>query len=655
MNKKLTIAGLALLLAAGFTPAQASKEAPASSVRHNHYKAVNGNERVKTLYKGPMTPAKGVAAIQELESEMTVDSLLNAFSFYTEDAQPFVYKASINQLAMIHRGAQDKTTNPGTTSDKDDIYITASPDWGTTWPTHYGPMRQDASNLGARYPSMYISTANGATDPTYFFSAPLVTNPNAGTNEWAWGSVLQGLYEVSQGTWFAAPVGPITANGGQYEWGTDCKMTSIDDNRVIAVGTVTRLANPASENNAFATRVTDIDNPNLFDDPVIPNAWRSDQFVEPTNVANPASRTSLMSGIDHDGENIYFGVAGVFKENNTQQLFLPAVSKSSDNGKTWSDFEVFPQSIILDYNSALGGIEDSLSLSVPSGFVVLGQDRYSFATNVSFVPTSDPTNRQSHIVEIYKENGSWGLRKVADHSGFALRFFADETNPTTLSDSQMGIELQMSKSVDGTKLVMKWIDVLTFTVAGADQNSNDLFISARDINGGWSAEPANITNSLMVDKITWLPNLVPNDLMDIPILMIRSKATPEETDEVTANVTIQLRIVGRTQYINIAKFDAAALVGVNDPVETASPLLGLATPNPASNSARIDFSLPASGHASLDLYNAMGQKVLSLFDGQAQAGTNRVDVNTQNLPAGAYYYKLNWNGKTETHMLNVVR
>ncbi len=656
MKKKLTLAGLALLLAAGVTPAQAGKEAAASSLRPHHYKAVAGNERVHTLYRGPVMPTKGMAAIQELKSEQTVDSLLNAFSFYTEDAQPFVYKSSINQLAMIHRGAQDRTANPGTDSDKDDLYITVSPDWGATWPARYGPLRQDATSLGARYPSMYIATAGGTTDPTYFFSAPLVTNPNAGANEWAWGSVLQGLYDAVQDIWFAAPVGPISANGGQYEWGTDCKMTSIDDMKVILVGTVTRLANPASENNAFGVRIIDLDNTNLFEDPFIPDAWRSDQFIEPANVSNPSARSSLMTGLDNDGQNIYFAASGIFKDNNSAQLFLPAISKSSDNGATWSEFDRFPESLILDYNTSFNGVVDSLSLNIPSGFVALGPDRYSLITTVSFVPANDMANRQTHIIEIYKENGSWGFRKLADHSGTIPALFADEATPNTPTGSQVGEELQLVRSVDGTKLLVKWIDFVTYTVDGTDVNSNDVFVMARDINGSWSSEPTNLTNSLMFDKITWLPNYVPNDLMDIPLLTIRSKPTPaEEADQLTANITAQRQIVGRTQYINIAKFDAAALVGVNDPVETASPLLGLASPNPASNSARIDFTLPAGGHASVDLYNAMGQKVLSLFDGQAHAGTNRVDVHTQSLPTGSYYYKLNWNGKTETRMLNVVR
>src|SRR5690606_343895 len=96
----------------------------------------------------------------------------------SEDAQPFVYEPETETLAMIHRGSSDLTTTPGAPSDKDNIYITASQDWGMTWPTKYGPLRPEGTTLGARYPSLYMTNPS-ETGLTFLYSFPLVVNPGA--------------------------------------------------------------------------------------------------------------------------------------------------------------------------------------------------------------------------------------------------------------------------------------------------------------------------------------------------------------------------------------------------------------------------------------------------------------------------------------------
>lgn len=136
------------------------------------------------------------------------------------------------------------------------------------------------------------------------------------------------------------------------------------------------------------------------------------------------------------------------------------------------------------------------------------------------------------------------------------------------------------------------------------------------------------------------------------------QASAKRKSDMTAAETInEMRTyTSSPQYIMYTTFNAGIAVSVNEPSENgAARLLGSALPNPTSGVARIDVSLPTSGHAIIDLYNAVGQKVLSLFNGSVPAGITRVEVNTQNLPAGAYYYKLNWNNITETQILNVVR
>ena len=117
----------------------------------------------------------------------------------------------------------------------------------------------------------------------------------------------------------------------------------------------------------------------------------------------------------------------------------------------------------------------------------------------------------------------------------------------------------------------------------------------------------------------------------------------------------------------------AAVHDANNPVPVRNPTLqtpkGLVTsvletlpfalneisPNPANEFAAINFIMDYDATISVNIHNTMGQIVKSVFNGQAQAGQNTINVITSDLPAGAYYYSINVNGKSQTKLLNVIR
>ena len=47
-----------------------------------------------------------------------------------------------------------------------------------------------------------------------------------------------------------------------------------------------------------------------------------------------------------------------------------------------------------------------------------------------------------------------------------------------------------------------------------------------------------------------------------------------------------------------------------------------------------------AGDASLTVYNALGQTVATLVNGQMNAGRHTVNFNAANLPSGLYFYRL---------------
>ena len=64
-------------------------------------------------------------------------------------------------------------------------------------------------------------------------------------------------------------------------------------------------------------------------------------------------------------------------------------------------------------------------------------------------------------------------------------------------------------------------------------------------------------------------------------------------------------------------------------------------PNPFNPSTTIQFTLGNDGMTSLQVYNMLGQKVETLFNGNAEAGKlYQVTLDASNLPSGVYFYRL---------------
>ncbi len=84
--------------------------------------------------------------------------------------------------------------------------------------------------------------------------------------------------------------------------------------------------------------------------------------------------------------------------------------------------------------------------------------------------------------------------------------------------------------------------------------------------------------------------------------------------------------------------------------------LGQNYPNPANTgSTRIDFSLDKAAAVSMDLRDISGKLVQTLVNGNMAQGIHHVDVNTENLGAGVYFYTLTTGKATSTKRMTVVR
>lgn len=70
-------------------------------------------------------------------------------------------------------------------------------------------------------------------------------------------------------------------------------------------------------------------------------------------------------------------------------------------------------------------------------------------------------------------------------------------------------------------------------------------------------------------------------------------------------------------------------------------------PNPFNNSTTINYRLAVGSYVELSIFNILGQKVKTLFNGRKAAGFHSIEWDATNFSSGLYYYQL----KTDTGML----
>jgi hypothetical protein len=83
--------------------------------------------------------------------------------------------------------------------------------------------------------------------------------------------------------------------------------------------------------------------------------------------------------------------------------------------------------------------------------------------------------------------------------------------------------------------------------------------------------------------------------------------------------------------------------------------LMMVKPNPGSEKLEIEVNLAEKESAELYISNLLGERVLTLLDGQHEMGKSTFAVGTNDLPAGAYYITIKTATQIETKVIQIVK
>jgi len=78
-------------------------------------------------------------------------------------------------------------------------------------------------------------------------------------------------------------------------------------------------------------------------------------------------------------------------------------------------------------------------------------------------------------------------------------------------------------------------------------------------------------------------------------------------------------------------------------------------PNPFNPTTTIKYGLPKNSYVTIELFNMLGQKVLSLVDEEKNAGYHSVSVDATNLASGVYLYRIQAEQFVQTRKMLLIR
>ena len=208
------------------------------------------------------------------------------------------------------------------------------------------------------------------------------------------------------------------------------------------------------------------------------------------------------------------------------------------------------------------------------------------------------------------------------------------------------------------------VDSFTYTVeddSGAVSNTADVLVTVNPQNDAPRINanfPSNITISPDIYFVFWLDSCVTDIDNDVSAL----SWTVFDTSEVSAIISESTHLCSIFVNTNNAPLADTLQFVVNDGLlsDTTDMFISIVLddilfendkqpkqyalnqnyPNPFNPLTTIGYSLPKASHVRLELFDLLGQKIMTLVNTSELAGYHEVKLNAHNLTSGIYLYKI---------------
>ncbi len=566
-------------------------------------------------------------ATKGVVSSTTIGYSNNVYTMLVEQQTCLTVNEDIGVIQFFHRA---KVGDHGAVS-SGDMMSTRSTDGGVTWNTQMVMNNTSGHNL--RYPSGVIYNPAGNTNPNNAFTAYCgPVSDGAGWQETFMGSMQLDSTNVSNnlipsyGALIRRGVqatnnGIIHAMGSSYE---SSPVYALDTNYLLT-GTFN------TTNNNFDWTLTKF----------TPN------FVADTDGSDFAYVWNFNTAWSTDGTIGYYWTIGRDSSNDTRS-YMPIVWKTVNGGTSWSKMPVFNfsnLSVITDMLQPMKGVTPATSRPMFSssldGVVDANGDLHLMALVKAASSDNDDSLGYSYYVangdfsnpifDVYTTSTGWDARHLGD-----IYTIAVPGSEGGYGDIGWNLRLQAGKTSDGTKVFASWTDSDTSIAptgsAGLLLNMfPDIYVAGWDIISGKQTVATNFTSGTSIYGdcfFQYMSDIIMSDNGTYTIPMTEIDKDVDPINPITHN------------YISGITFSEADFV-VNPGFKTTIDNIASVSqnrPNPFNGNTQIDVNLSKSTNMSISIINITGQKVYEMNYGTQSAGTHTIQLNSDNLASGIYFY-----------------
>ena len=568
----------------------------------------------KTFQKAPVIMNEPVVQVKSTGNSfgtmaanyILADSMANAYGPLQSGINPIAYDPMSNVLACVFRW------NSGISSGE--LWYTYSTDLGNTYTKSPNNINGTTTNVAARYPSMFISNPTGGdiNATLGLFTWPELTPT-------AFGFLGYGAdLPLGAGSTFAAiDEGPPTYSSAVIPFGSDI------NNWLLWASTTT--------DNASLTLFRTEDFGTI--EKSTPPTWDDAHFQSGT--------TFEVGGDAHNGD-LYYAVLGtVVSPNPNASGVFPAYSKSTDNGATWSDwniadFRTIPE--LSNYEEIWDWIGPDAFYRVTGDMIVDGNGNVHFILGVSDTLTSI-TDVSNAIVEVFETApGVWDGHVIFDGGTIS-----DSTQWDYNALNQNGYSCFISRDKDSKVYVAQW------AMGTGDNHIVDLYYSyRREGDPSWTT-PVNLTET--ADLGETISHLAP-------------RMAADDNNNYTFFSMYVYDLTGAIPPDDLAHsgiYIAPVTLHI-DPVSVDDPKPGVYSfqlsqnyPNPFNPNTSISYSIPENGIVSLKVFDVLGREVATIVNENQSAGNHTINFDASKLSSGVYVYTLYAGSKVSSQKMILMK
>jgi hypothetical protein len=514
-----------------------------------------------------------------------------------------------------------------------------STDGGATWSINQGPLNPTAASN--RYPQITVENTANSTSPSDVRYALWTSTVQPG--------VLSNSYSGA---------GKVTDIAGTRTEGFSPFSGYIPSSLVKGKAGEVWATNVDVYPDASADTINVKLQHGVWDAGTNAYAWSEMNFVTPADFTfDSTSYINVESPIAFDptGNIGWYAVVGDFvgDGDDVNRVYNVAFYKTTDGGATWA------APIFANINSFSNVVAD-LDPQLPEGTVAT-----LLANESSYNMVVDKHGNPHFSAVVFGSPGATysyypGARKCLydlTYNGTDFNaIFIDSILAISYSGSAVYISNdfavgnfirnQVSRNADGSKVIFSWSDSNIDLEDGLNKFP-DLFLAGIDVDANTRTATKNVTEGTDIDATAYLANISPISL---------TNGTFTEVPAVVADITGPDTGPLSHKYIKGAGFENAEFsisLGVKANAKNNLFTVSQNYPNPVDKATAFDITLANNADVNVKVSNVLGQVMYTLTSKTLDAGTHRIDLATEGLTSGIYFYTVTAGGFQVTNKMIV--